>query len=115
MSELGTPARLQYVRGGKGVFNGQSLAYIRTLLHKKGPTFLDCLSMIELHGSQLVQEPVLGMVLLFDHRFHGDIGLYVGDERQLRIGVAGLPILLPFHYKTSEHYVGAMWWPEEDS
>jgi hypothetical protein len=92
-------------------FRGRSLAYIRTLLHKK-PRAASCFGMAQRFKNHLVQEPQIGMVCFFGDREPGDCGLLVEDQRVLMLDQQGRPLIMPFN-KVPMPFLGAMYWPED--
>lgn len=100
-----------FVNPSRNEFQGRSLAYIRTLLHKK-PMAHSCWSMSQRYKDMLVQQPRIGMVCFFGTREPGDCGLMVEDGRVLMLDPQGRPCIVPFERAAEiQPFIGAMFWP----
>ena len=88
-------------------YAGLTLLWMRTLLGKQEPRYSSCRAMIDANRNKLHADPQVGEVVLYEHGAHGDIGLYVGQGRVLRLQPSGIPILT-----TIGNTIGAMPWPD---
>jgi len=111
------PAVVGYLERTAGKHLGSTtLLWMRDVLDVSGPIISSCSAFAERYRDRLYPQPMTGMVVLWNQG-NGDIGLYVGHDKVIRMDHTGLPYIyeLPQDPTNEEPgYAGAMWWPEED-
>ncbi len=94
-------------------FHGRSLAFVRTVMNRRGPLFPSALQMAQHYKDELVGDPAkfqVGMVVFWRDIEPGDCGIYVGERCILCLDTQGYAMVRPMRMLQSP-ILGAMFWP----